>query len=164
MRGWNFTIITIILSSFILKDLLTNFIVTCALKDRRVAWLCLVEGYLASFHDLVSFKIEHTVFSRIIRVTKENAIGGLCLKLIKLALLENKASTTKSPKIAHSRCSPMHELIAHLFQESPKKIRFPTWHAVFTASAQYLLKVLNSSSIVRAISQREQFFLSTTPL
>jgi hypothetical protein len=54
MRGWSFPIITIILSSVILlvlKDLLANFIITCTLKDRRIAWLCLVEGHLASLHD-----------------------------------------------------------------------------------------------------------------
>jgi hypothetical protein len=53
MRGWSFTIITIILSSIILlvlKDLV-NFIITCTLKDRRIAWLSLVEGHLASLHD-----------------------------------------------------------------------------------------------------------------
>jgi hypothetical protein len=36
MRGWSFTIITIILSSIIplvLKDLLAHFIITCTLKD-----------------------------------------------------------------------------------------------------------------------------------
>jgi hypothetical protein len=45
MRGWSITIITIILSSIFLlvfKDLLANFIITCTLKDRRIAWLCLV--------------------------------------------------------------------------------------------------------------------------
>jgi hypothetical protein len=50
MRGWSFTIITIILSSIILlilKDLLANFIITYTLKDRRIAWSCLV----ASLHD-----------------------------------------------------------------------------------------------------------------
>jgi hypothetical protein len=54
MRGWSFTIITIIFSSIILlvlRDLLTNFIITCTLKDRRIAWLCLVEGHLASLYD-----------------------------------------------------------------------------------------------------------------
>jgi hypothetical protein len=39
MRGWSFTIITIIL--LVLKDLLANFVITCTLKDRRMAWLCL---------------------------------------------------------------------------------------------------------------------------
>jgi hypothetical protein len=54
MRGWSFTIITVILSSIILlvlKDILANFIITCTLKNRRIAWLCLVEGQLASLHD-----------------------------------------------------------------------------------------------------------------
>jgi hypothetical protein len=53
MHGWSFTIITIILSSIILhilKDLIANFIVTCTLKDRQIAWLGLVEGNLARLH------------------------------------------------------------------------------------------------------------------
>jgi hypothetical protein len=48
---------------FLLKDLLTKLIITCTLKDKLTTWLCLVEGYLASLHDLVSFKIEHTICS-----------------------------------------------------------------------------------------------------
>jgi hypothetical protein len=50
MRGWKFTII---LSNIILvlKDLLANFVVTCTLKDRRIAWLCLIEGNLTSLHE-----------------------------------------------------------------------------------------------------------------
>jgi hypothetical protein len=54
MSGWIFTIITIILSSIlllILKDLLANFVVTCTLKDKRITWLGLIEGNLASQHD-----------------------------------------------------------------------------------------------------------------
>jgi hypothetical protein len=54
MRGWSFTIITTLLSSIILlilKDLLANFIITCTLKNRQIAWLYLVEGHLASLHD-----------------------------------------------------------------------------------------------------------------
>jgi hypothetical protein len=54
MRGWSFTIITIILSSIILvvlKDLLANFIITCTLKDIQIAWLCLIEGHLTSLRD-----------------------------------------------------------------------------------------------------------------
>jgi hypothetical protein len=54
MCGWSFTIITIILSNIVIlipKDLLANFIITCTLKDRGIAWLCLVEGHLASLHD-----------------------------------------------------------------------------------------------------------------
>jgi hypothetical protein len=48
----------------LLKDLLAKFIITCTLKDKLTTWLCLVEGYPASLHDLVSFKIEHTMCSR----------------------------------------------------------------------------------------------------
>jgi hypothetical protein len=54
MRGWSFTIITVILSNIILlilKNLLANFVIICTLKDRRIAWLCLVEGHVASLHD-----------------------------------------------------------------------------------------------------------------
>jgi hypothetical protein len=43
----------------LLKDLLAKFIITCTLKDKLTMWVCLVEGYLASLHDLVSFKTEH---------------------------------------------------------------------------------------------------------
>jgi hypothetical protein len=53
MRGWSFTIITIILSNIILlvlEDVLPNFIITCTLKDRRSAWLCLIEGNLSSLY------------------------------------------------------------------------------------------------------------------
>jgi hypothetical protein len=63
MHSWSFTVITIILSSIILlvlKDLLANFVVTCTLKDRRTARFCLFEGNLASLHDYVSIKVEHT--------------------------------------------------------------------------------------------------------
>jgi hypothetical protein len=125
--------------------------------------LCLVEGNLASLHDLVSIKVEHTICSRMISITQKDAIGGPQLKFVKPTLLEDKTLATKSPEMAHSRCLPMHELIACRVQESRRKIRFPTWHTVFTASAQNLIKVLCSSSIVRAISQRGQFILPTTP-
>jgi hypothetical protein len=40
---------------FLLKDLLAKLIIICTLKDKLTTWLCLVEGYLASLHDLVSF-------------------------------------------------------------------------------------------------------------
>jgi hypothetical protein len=59
-RGHHTTIF--IVSMFmllLLKDLLAKFIITCTLKDKLTMWVCLVEGYLASLHDLVSFKTEH---------------------------------------------------------------------------------------------------------
>jgi hypothetical protein len=58
-------------------------------------------------------------------ITQENSIGGPQLKLIKPTLLENKAPTTKNPEMAHSRCFPVHELIAHLVQEGPQKNPVP---------------------------------------
>jgi hypothetical protein len=63
----------------LLKDVLSKFIITCTLKDKLTTWMCLVEGYLASLHDLVSFKIEHTIC-----ITKENTIDQPSLKLIQL--------------------------------------------------------------------------------
>jgi hypothetical protein len=59
---------------FLLKDLLTKFIVTCTLKNKLTTWLCFVEGYLASLQDLVSFKIDHMMCSRMRCITKENTI------------------------------------------------------------------------------------------
>jgi hypothetical protein len=58
----------------LLKDLLTKFIISFTLKNKLTTWLCLVEGYLASLHNLVSFKIEQTICSRVRCITKENTI------------------------------------------------------------------------------------------
>jgi hypothetical protein len=68
----------------LLKDLLAKLIITCTLKDKLATWMCLVEGYLTSLHDLVSFKIEHTICSRMRCITKENTIDLPSLKLIQL--------------------------------------------------------------------------------
>jgi hypothetical protein len=74
-RGHHTTIFIITMFMLLLlKDLLAKLIITCTLKDKLTTWLCLVEGYLASLHDLVSFKIEHTICSRMRCITKENAI------------------------------------------------------------------------------------------
>jgi hypothetical protein len=54
-------------------------------------------------------------------ITQENPIRGPRLKLIKPTLLENEAPTTKSPEMAHSKCSPVHELIARLVPEGSQK-------------------------------------------
>jgi hypothetical protein len=77
MRGWSFTTVTIILSSIILlvlEDLLANFVITCTLKDRRIAWLCFIEGHLASLHDKVSIKVENMECLRMTSITQENPI------------------------------------------------------------------------------------------
>jgi hypothetical protein len=82
-RGHHTTIFIIsMFILFLLKDLLAKFIITCTIKDQRATWLCLVEGNLASLHDLVSFKIEHLKGSRMTHVTKENAIDRPSLELV----------------------------------------------------------------------------------
>jgi hypothetical protein len=57
----------------ILKGLLAKFIITYTLKNKLTTWLCLIEGYLASLHELVSFKIQYTIYSRVRFITKESA-------------------------------------------------------------------------------------------
>jgi hypothetical protein len=60
-----------------------------------------------------------------VSITQKDAIRRPWLKLIKPTLLEDKTPTTKSPEMTCSRCSPMHELIACLVQESWKKYLVP---------------------------------------
>jgi hypothetical protein len=84
-RGHHTTIF--IISMFmllILKNLLTKFVVTCTLKNKLTLWLCLIERYITSLHDLVSFKIKHTKCSRVRCVTKENTIDRPSLELVQL--------------------------------------------------------------------------------
>jgi hypothetical protein len=97
----------------LLKDLFAKLIITCTLKDKLTTWLCLVEGYLASLHDLVSFKIEHTMCSRMRCITKENTIDRPSLKLIQLPVfLQNQTLATKDMKVTRLGCATMHKLIA----------------------------------------------------
>jgi hypothetical protein len=97
----------------LLKDLLAKLIITCTLKDKLTTWLCLVEGYLASLHDLVSFKIEHKICSRMRCITKENTIDRPSLKLIQLlAFLQNETLATKDMEVTHLGCATMHQLIS----------------------------------------------------
>jgi hypothetical protein len=74
-------------------------------------------------------------------ISEENPIGGPRLKLIKPTLLENKAPATKSPEMAHCRCSPMHELIARLVQEGSQKNPVPN-----VASSIHCLRPISSRS------------------
>jgi hypothetical protein len=97
----------------LLKDLLAKLIITCTLKDSQTTWLCLVEGYLSSLHNLVSFKIEHTICSRMRCRTKENTIDRPSLKLIQLLpFLQNKALATKDMEVTYLGCATVHQLIA----------------------------------------------------
>jgi hypothetical protein len=113
-RGHHTTIF--IISMFmllLLKDLLAKFIITCTLKDKLTTWLCLVEGYLASLHDLVSLKIEHTICSTVRCITKENTLDRSSLKLIQLLpFLQNKALATKDMDVTHLGCATVHQLVA----------------------------------------------------
>jgi hypothetical protein len=98
---------------FHLKNLLAKLIITCTLKDKLTTWLCLVEGYLASLHDLVSFKTEHTLCSRVRFITKENTIDRHSLKVIQLLpFLQNKTLATKDMEVTHLGCVTVHQLIA----------------------------------------------------
>jgi hypothetical protein len=94
------------------KDLLAKFIVTCTLKNKLTTWLCLVEGYLASLHDLVSFKIEHTICSRVRCITKENTIDRPSLELVQLLpFLKDKAHATKNMEVTHLGYATVHQLV-----------------------------------------------------
>jgi hypothetical protein len=96
----------------LLKDLLAKFIVTCRLKNELTTWSCLVEGYLASLHDLVRFKIEHTICSRVRYIKKENTIDRLSLKLVQLLpFLQDKAFATKDMEVTHLGCATVHQLV-----------------------------------------------------
>jgi hypothetical protein len=97
----------------LLKDLLAKFLITCTLKDKLTTWLCVIEGYLASLHVLVSFKIEHTICSSVRCITKENTIDRPSLKFIQLLpFLLDKTLATKDMEVTHLGCATMHQLIA----------------------------------------------------
>jgi hypothetical protein len=105
----------------LLKDLLAKFIVTCTLKNKLTMWLCLVEGYLTSLHDLVSFNIEHSKGSRMRCVTKENAIDRPSLEFVQLLpFLKNEAFTTKDMEVTHLGCATVHQLIACFLLMNPE--------------------------------------------
>jgi hypothetical protein len=96
----------------LLKDLLAKFIITCTLNDKLTMWLCLVEGYLSNLHDLVSFKIEHTICSRVRCITTESTIDKPSLKLVQLLpFLKNKALASKYMEVTHLGHATMHQLI-----------------------------------------------------
>jgi hypothetical protein len=96
----------------LLKDLLATFIITYTLKDKMTTWLCLVEGYLTSLYDLVSFKIVHMICSRVRHITNENTIDQPSLKLVQLLpFLKDKALATKDMEVTHLGCATVHQLV-----------------------------------------------------
>jgi hypothetical protein len=112
-RGHTAIFIVSMFMLFLQKDFLAKLIITYTLKDKLTTWLPLVEGYLASLHDSVSFKIEHTICSRMRCITKENTIDRPSHKLIQLLpFLQNEAFATKDIEVTHLGCATMHQLIA----------------------------------------------------
>jgi hypothetical protein len=115
MLGRGYRTAIFIISMFmllLLKDLLTKFIVICTLKNKLTTWLCVVECYLASFHNLVSFKIEHTICSRMRRITNENTIDRPSFELVQLLpFLKVKALATKEMEVTHLGCATVHQLV-----------------------------------------------------
>jgi hypothetical protein len=100
----------------LLKDLLAKFIITCTLNDKLTTWLCLVEGYLSSLHDLVSFKIEHMICSRVRCITKENTVDRSSLKLVQLlSFLKKETPATKDMEVTHLGCATVHQLVTRFF-------------------------------------------------
>jgi hypothetical protein len=112
-RGHHTAIFIISMFMLLLLKDLAKFIITCTLKDKLTTWLCLVKGYLASPHDLVSFKIEHTICSRVRCITKESTIDRSSLKLVQLLpFLKDKSLATKDMEVTHLGCATVHQLIA----------------------------------------------------
>jgi hypothetical protein len=164
-RGHHTTIFIIsMFKLLLLKDLLAKFIVTCTLKNKLITWLCLIKGYLSSLHDLVSFKIEHTICSRVRCITKENTIDRPSLELVQLLpFLKDKAFATKDMEVTQLGYATAHQLVTGFLLVDSEVDPVRNIAHVLTASAQNLLGVLCSSSIVRAISHKVLFFLCTTP-
>jgi hypothetical protein len=111
-RGHHATIFIIFMFILhLLKDL-AKFVVTYTLKNKLTTWLCLIEGYLASLHDLISFKTEHTKCSRMRCITKENTIDQPSLELVQLLpFLKNEEFTTKDMEVTHLECATVHQLV-----------------------------------------------------
>jgi hypothetical protein len=151
----------------LLKDLFAKLIITCTLKNKLTTWLCLVEGYLASLHDLVSFKIEHTICSIMRCITKENTIDQPSLKLIQLLpFLKNKTLASNDMEVTHLGCDiqrHVHQLIAgFLLRHSEVDPVRHIAHGVHRLSPE----PSRSPMLIKhrpAISHKVLFFLSTTP-
>jgi hypothetical protein len=116
MLSWGHHTTIFIISMFmllLLKDVLAKFIITCTLKNKMTTWLCLVEGYLTGLLDLVSFKIEHTICSRVKCITKKNTIDRPSVELVQLLpFLKDKAFATKDMEVTHHGCATVHQLVA----------------------------------------------------
>jgi hypothetical protein len=79
------------------------------------------------------------------------------------SFLQNKAFATKDMEVTHLGCATVHQLIAGFLLMHSEVDRVRHIARGIHHSAQNHLGVLCSSSIVRAISHKVLFFLSTTP-
>jgi hypothetical protein len=101
----------------LLKDLLAKFIITYTFKNK----MCLVEGYLPSFHSLVSFKIEHTICSRMRCITKENTIDRPSLELVQLLpFIKDKVLAKTDMEVTHLGCATMRQLVTGFLLVHPE--------------------------------------------
>ena len=105
----------------ILKDVLAKLIITCTLQISRPRRSGLVEGYITSFDDPVSLKNKNMIASRLKSIAKKNAIRAPRLELIKISLLQNKASATKSTQVGYPGLSTKPLLIRSFLHERAKE-------------------------------------------
>jgi hypothetical protein len=148
----------------LLNDLLAKFIITCTLKNKLTTWLCLVEGYLASLHDLVSLKVEHMICSRMRCITKENTIDRPSLELIQLLpFLKDKALATKDMEVTPLGCATVHQLVTSFLlldsEVDPVRNKARGIDRLSPEPSRNLMLIEHR----RAISHKVLFFLSTTP-
>jgi len=83
----------------IFKDGGVELIISCNFKDRRIARCSLIERDFTSLSDDVSINNQHTVRSRVRRITEKNTVRRARLKLIKISIFQYKAPAP--PAISH---------------------------------------------------------------
>jgi hypothetical protein len=95
---------------------------------------------------------------------QKNTIDRPSLKLVQLLpFRKDKALATKDMEVIHLGCATVHQLVVGFLLVDSEVDPIRNIACVLTASAQNLLGVLCSSSIIRAIPHKVLFFLSTTP-
>jgi hypothetical protein len=65
----------------------------------------LVEGHITWLNNGVSLKVKHTVRSDMRSIAKQDTIRRVRLKLIKIAMFQNKALTSERPEVRDRRLS-----------------------------------------------------------
>src|SRR6185312_2419428 len=101
----------------IFKDGGAELIISCNLKDRRVARCSLVESDFTSLSDDVSINNQHTVSSRVRSITDENTVRRSRLKLIKVSFLQHKTPATENSEMVNTGLASKSQLIRSLVHE-----------------------------------------------